>query len=292
MSASATRVPPIERVVIPAAGLGTRLRPLTTALPKEMLPLGRKPVIEHVVDEARNAGFRKALIIVSPGKEILERHLGSGEKHGVAIDYALQPAMRGLGDALLYAEEWVGQDPFAVAFGDCVITSRSPEHPLARLSRMAAAGDWSGAVLAERVPRERVSRYGVLAGDLHTAAASGAFRLHDIVEKPHPAEAPSDYVVAARWVLGPGIFPYLRSAEPSPRGEIELTDAVRAWLRRGGAEIWAVPLGPGEERIDVGGFDSYLAAQALWAVQDEEFGAAVWAALEASRARSAGQPRD
>ncbi|MGC8669388.1 MAG: sugar phosphate nucleotidyltransferase [Chthonomonadales bacterium] len=282
MSASATRVPRTERVVIPAAGLGTRLRPLTTALPKEMLPLGRKPVIEHVIDEAHSSGFREALIIVSPGKEIIRRHLGNGENHGIRIDYAVQPTMRGLGDALLYSEEWVRDEPFAVAFGDCIIASPRGEPPLARLAEAAAAGGWCGAVLAERVPRERVSRYGVLAPSAGASAVSGAFRLADIVEKPSAAEAPSDYVVAARWILGPDIFRWLRALQPSPRGEIELTDAVRDWIRNGDAEIWAVPLAAPERRVDVGGFDSYLPAQAVWAATDEEFGARVREALEAS----------
>ena len=281
MSASATLAQCTQRVVIPAAGLGTRLLPLTAALPKEMLPLGRKPVLEHVIDEARAAGFQAALIIVSPGKEMIARHFGSGEKFGIRIEYAVQPQMRGLGDALLYAEEWVGNEPFAVAFGDCVVTSPLAEPPLARMARLTATGGWSASVLAERVSRERVSRYGVLAPAPDHTDVQGAFRLRDIVEKPSPAQAPSEYVVAARWVLRPEVFRWLHAAAPSPRGEIELTDAVRAWLVNGDAEIWAVPLMPGEARVDVGSFDSYLPAQALWAARDEEFGPAVRAALEA-----------
>src|SRR5690349_17245036 len=97
---------PIDRAVIPAAGHGTRLRPITSAIPKEMLPLGRKPVLEHVLDEIRVAGITKVLFVVSPGKEMIESYFGDGQRFGVACDYVVQPQMLGLGDAILHAESW------------------------------------------------------------------------------------------------------------------------------------------------------------------------------------------
>src|SRR5579872_3708409 len=113
-----------DRALIPAAGFGTRLRPLTSAIPKEMLPLGRKPVLEYVVEEMRGAGLTRLLFVISPGKELIRSYFGDGSRWGVHCDYAIQPEMRGLGDAILHGESWTDGLPFVVAFGDCIIESR------------------------------------------------------------------------------------------------------------------------------------------------------------------------
>src|SRR5579871_5200231 len=129
----------IHKAVIPAAGLGTRLRPLTQAFPKELLPVGRKPVLAHIADELRAAGITDALFVVSERKPQVRAFFGdvyAGDDAGappLRCAYALQEEQRGLGDALLRAEAWVGADSFTVAFGDCLIDAPAPGAPLRRL---------------------------------------------------------------------------------------------------------------------------------------------------------------
>ncbi len=269
-----------DRAIVPAAGLGTRLRPLTEAIPKEMLPLGRKPVLEHVVEELRSAGVVRILFVIAPGKEMIRAYFGDGGRLGVRCDYAIQGQMKGLGDAVLRGEEWSEGRPLVVAFGDCVIEPAGGE-PLSRLVRTHEQEGSGATVLAQRVPRERTSRYGILApaGEPRaTDESSEPFPLVDIVEKPPPAEAPSDLAVAARWVLDSHIFAYLRAARPGPDGEVNLTEPVRAMIRDG-ASAWGVPLLPGEARRDIGGWDTYLTAAALAAARDPEHGETVREAL-------------
>src|SRR5579872_3838049 len=131
-----------DRALIPAAGFGTRLRPLTSAIPKEMLPLGRKPVLEYVVEEMRGAGLTRLLFVISPGKELIRSYFGDGSRWDVHCEYVLQYEMRGLGDAVLHGESWTEGRPFVVAFGDCIIEtelstldSSARGSPLVRLIR-------------------------------------------------------------------------------------------------------------------------------------------------------------
>lgn len=270
---------PVDRIIVPAAGLGTRLRPLTLAIPKEMLPLGRKPVLEYVVEEARAAGILRILFVVSAGKEMIRAYFGDGARLGVRCEYAIQPEMRGVGDAILHGESWSNGEAFAVAFGDCFIESRDSV-PLARLLALHAEHACDAAVLSERVPLEKVSRYGILTPvEPVPAESTEPFRLAGITEKPRPQHAPSDRAVAARWTFGARIFRYLRRTPPGPSGEVYLTDAVCEWLRDG-ASVWAQPLRPGESRLDIGGWESYLTAAALKAADDPEYGPAVRQALK------------
>src|ERR1051326_3097400 len=105
----------IRKAIVPAAGFGTRLHPLTKAIPKEMLPLGRKPVLQYVLEELKAAAIEEALLVISPGKEIIRNYFGDGAKFGIAIQYAVQNEMRGLGDAVLHGEEWANEEHFVVA---------------------------------------------------------------------------------------------------------------------------------------------------------------------------------
>jgi UTP--glucose-1-phosphate uridylyltransferase len=274
----------IRKAVIPAAGMGTRLRPLTNAFPKELLPIGRKPVLAHIAAELRGAGITDALFIVSERKPQIRSYFGDmyrgettdapgqAELPPLRCSYVVQTHQRGLGDALLYAEEWTADSPFVVAFGDCMMDAPDPSAPL---RRMLAAHDEHRAaatVLTETVPRERVFQYGVLAPANPSAIDPGnAFAVSDIVEKPSPGEAPSNLVVAARWALGSTIFRFLRQVEPDSRGELNLTDAVRALLKAGGG-FWASPLIPGERRQDIGNFETFFASFVRAALRDPEFG--------------------
>jgi UTP--glucose-1-phosphate uridylyltransferase len=274
----------IHKAVVPAAGLGTRLRPLTDVLPKELLPVGRKPVLAHIAAELRGAGITDALFIVSDRKPQIRAFFGdtfpcNGEGDPeqrllppLRCAYVTQQSQRGLGDALLYAEEWADRAPFAVAFGDCIIDAPDPSEPLRRLLDLHRSRAADATVLAETVAREQVFRYGVVAPASDRGAGDEQpFIVRDIVEKPAPEDAPSNLVVAARWVLGARIFDLLRAVQPDSRDELSLTDAVRALARAGGA-VWASPLHRGEYRRDIGNFETFFSSFIRAALRDGEYG--------------------
>src|SRR5690349_16510966 len=181
--------------VVPVAGRGTRLLPLTRAVPKELLPLDGRPIVEHVVDELRAAGVDRIALITRAGKGAIEDHFD--DRRIVAIR---QGEPRGLGDAVACAETLPPSGPFVVALGDCVFRSSAVVSAL--LTAHAAQPGAAAVIAVERVPPERVSRYGVVALD--------GERVVDVVEKPAPQDAPSDLAIAARYVLTPAIFAALR----------------------------------------------------------------------------------
>ena len=244
--------------VIPAAGRGTRLAPLTRAVPKELLPLGRRPVLDIVLEELHAAGIDRIVLVGAPGKEAL---LG----HADDLEYVLQPEPRGLGDAVLCAEGAV-DGPFVVALPDALYGG--PEMLRALLD---AAQGVDGAVAVERVPPERVSSYGIVGVDERG-------RITELVEKPH-GQAPSDLAIAARYVLPPAIFDALRATRPEPPAEHQLTDAI-ARLVAGGARFRAVLPPPGVRRSDVGSRAGYAAAFVAHALADPELAPAVRQVLD------------
>jgi UTP--glucose-1-phosphate uridylyltransferase len=267
----------LRRAVLPAAGLGTRLRPLTRAFPKELLPVGRKPVLAHIASELLGAGIDQALFVVSERKpqirsffgEIYEDDVTGGLLH---CAYVVQEQQRGLGDALLCSADWAAGEPFVVAFGDCMIDAPDPSAPLRRLLAAHLGNGSDATVLTEQVELEKVVRYGVLApAEAQPTMPTEPFALKDIVEKPALQDAPSRNVVAARWILAPAIFDILRRTPLDSRGELNLTDAVRT-LKQEGGSLWAVPLRPGEFRRDIGNFETFYAAFIRAALSDPEFG--------------------
>jgi UTP--glucose-1-phosphate uridylyltransferase len=268
----------LRRAVLPAAGLGTRLRPLTRAFPKELLPVGRKPVLAHIATELLGAGITEALFVVSERKPQIREYFGDFYEDDVTgtvlhCSYVIQEEQRGLGDALLCAAEWTAGEPFVVAFGDCMIDAPDSAAPLRRLLATHLDRGSDATVLTEQVAQEKVSRYGVLApAETQPNVPSEPFALADIVEKPAPEDAPSRNVVAARWILAPEIFAILRRTPLDSRGERNLTDAVRT-LKRSGGSLWAVPLRAGEFRRDIGNFETFYAAFIRAALNDPEFGA-------------------
>ncbi len=284
-STSGSLAAPITRAVIPAAGLGTRLRPLTNAIPKELLPVGRKPVLIHVVDELRAAGITHALFIVSEAKPQIKQLFGTlfvgdndqSDLPPLQCDYVIQDQQRGLGDAISLSRDWTNGDHFVVAFGDCIIESVEALSPLRRLMRLHNQTRSSASTLLEKVAPERVSRYGIvkpLLADYMESLLGDGIELADIVEKPAVTDAPSDLAVAARWILSSEIFPFLESVEPDSRGEINLTDAVRN-MKRAGGKIFGAALRRGEARCDIGNFGTYFQAFVRLALIDSEYGASV-----------------
>ena len=251
-------------IMIFAAGLGTRLRPLSKAIPKEMLPVGRALALERIVAELHAAGADRIVFVVSPPKEtFLKSHFGKG------FGYVIQPEMRGLGEAVLRAREQAkGASRLLVALGDAVF--EEPE--LGGLTRRVLATDSPIAIAVQRVPREHLSKYGVVAPKEGTDGA--AFAIKGIVEKPAPEDAPSEFAVTARYALPDTLFETLEKTPPAINGEIQLTDAIQSLLRAG-VPGSAVPLLPGETRHDIGGFETYFKTFITFAINDPEYGAAL-----------------
>jgi UTP--glucose-1-phosphate uridylyltransferase len=240
-------IPRVRKGVFPAAGLGTRFLPATKAQPKEMLPLVDKPTIQYVMEEAVASGLSEIVIVTGRNKRAIEDHFDAafeleyylndrGKMEELAqiktisdlasVSYVRQKEPLGLGHAILCARSLVGDEPFGVFLGDDIIgrTSRPCMRQLLDVYER-----YGGPVLAiERVPRSRIHQYGVIAG---RSIGDNVWQIDDLVEKPRPADAPSDLAIIGRYVLTPDIFPILAETEADARGEIQLTDALRA-LRR------------------------------------------------------------
>jgi UTP--glucose-1-phosphate uridylyltransferase len=233
---------PVTKAVVPAAGLGTRFLPATKALPKEMLPVVDKPAIQYVVEEAVEAGLTDLLIVTGRGKRALEDHFdrmwelesaleAKGDDHRLSmvresadladVHYIRQGEPRGLGHAVLCAAAHVGDEPFAVLLGDDLI---DPRDPLLRLMIDVRAERGGSVVALMEVPREQVGLYGCAAVE---ESEGDVVRITGLVEKPDPADAPSNLAVIGRYVLSPSVFEVLRKTEPGRGNEIQLTDALQ-----------------------------------------------------------------
>ena len=262
---------PIRKAVFPAAGLGTRILPATAVLPKELLPIVDKPIIQYGVEEAAAAGLSHIVLVNSPGKRMLEDHFAphaaldavlarrgksallDGLRElaaGIELTTALQHEPLGLGHAVLVSREAVGDEPFAVVLSDDVIDADPPA-----LSRMLSVYAEVGGpvVLVERVPHEAVGRYGVIAGE---ARGEGVYAVTDLVEKPAPEDAPSDLAIIGRYLLTPDVYPALERTPRGKGGEIQLTDGLRRLLAE--RPIFAVELDG--VRHDAGNKPGYLRA--------------------------------
>ena len=232
----------VKKAVIPAAGLGTRFLPATKAMPKEMLPLIDRPVIQYVVEEAIASGIDDILIITGRGKRAiedyfddspeLELHLKENGKEKLLkvvqdvssladIHYIRQKEPKGLGDAVLRAEKHIGDEPFAVLLGDDIIRNSTP----CTRQLIDISGRYDASVLAvEEVPREKISSYGIIRG---REFLDSLYLLEDIVEKPSVEDAPSNIGAIGRYVFTPEIFDCLKRTAAGVGGEIQLTDAIR-----------------------------------------------------------------
>ena len=236
----------IRKAVFPAAGLGTRFLPATKAQPKEMLPLVDKPIIQYGVEEAVEAGIDNIILVTGRGKNAIEDHFdvsveletfleARGKKDLLAeirkisnlinFSYVRQGEPLGLGHAVLVTRPLVGDEPFAVILGDDVIDANPP----AIRQMMDVFEDVKGPVLAiERVPEADVSSYGIIQAE---ELRDGVYRIHDLVEKPPRAEAPSNLAIIGRYILTPDIFPALAKTVSDRTGEIQLTNGLRELLK-------------------------------------------------------------
>ena len=287
---------PIDLAVAPVAGRGTRLLPLTKSQPKEMLPVGRKPVIQRVVEELEDCGVRRLLFVTGPGKTAIENHFDIDvelteslrrtgkedllqelqyERRRIEYFYTRQRQQLGLGHAVLCARPFVGEASFVLALGDSIIGPAGRSNVVQRMVDVFESGQVDAVIALEEVPREEVVHYGIAAprGD------GDVFELADLIEKPSVAEAPSQLAVAARYVCKASIFDYLDRTEPGKGGEIQFTDALRAMIADGG-RVLGMRLTEGERRFDVGNFESYFETMAAYMLADDEVGADVRAMLE------------
>jgi len=198
--------------IIPAAGHGTRFLPVTKVVPKEMLPIGAKPALELIVEEAKSAGASEIVLVISRGKELIRDYF----KDDPAVRFVYQEEQKGLGHAVLQAAV---DDEVLILLGDALIAGDNASKAMVALSR---ANGGCGVVGCERVPPEKVSRYGIMKLD--------GDRVVDLVEKPSVAEAPSDIAVAGRYLLPASIFALLKTQTPGKGGEIQVTDAIRRLL--------------------------------------------------------------
>ena len=240
----------VRKAVFPAAGLGTRFLPATKAQPKEMLPLVDKPIIQYGVEEAVAAGAGNIILVTGRGKNAIEDHFdvsielesfleARGKREQLAevrkisnminFAYVRQGEPLGLGHAVLVTRELVGDEPFAVILGDDVIDATPPA--IKQLIDVFQRLD--GPILAvERVPREDISSYGVIAIEPNVGLGDGIYQVRDLVEKPPREEAPSDLAIIGRYVLTPDIFPALAATKSDRTGEIQLTDGLRELLKQ------------------------------------------------------------
>jgi UTP--glucose-1-phosphate uridylyltransferase len=270
------------------AGLGTRLLPATKSQPKEMLAVGRKPIVQYVVEELARNGIEQILFVTGRNKSSIENHfdddpellrtLESSGKHELLEElnahngrihffYTRQRQQQGLGDAILCAENFAGEEPFLVALGDSIIGLNANSRAVSSLARVFESRRASCVIAVEEVPREETRHYGIVQPD----SDGDVFRVVNLVEKPPPEEAPSNLAIAGRYVFSPLIFDMIRRVKPDKRREIQVTDAIQL-LCDEGKRVMAVKLGAGERRYDIGNFPSYFETFAEFALADPLYG--------------------
>ncbi|KHD44654.1 UTP--glucose-1-phosphate uridylyltransferase GalU [Streptococcus hongkongensis] len=235
----------VRKAIIPAAGLGTRFLPATKALAKEMLPIVDKPTIQFIVEEALKSGIEEILIVTGKSKRSIEDHFDSNfeleynlkekgkiellklvdETTSINLHFIRQSHPRGLGDAVLQAKAFVGNEPFVVMLGDDLMDiTDSSAIPLTKQLMNDFETTHASTIAVMKVPHEDVSSYGVIAP--HGLANEGLYSVSTFVEKPKPEDAPSDLAIIGRYLLTPEIFNILEKQTPGAGNEIQLTDAI------------------------------------------------------------------
>ena len=275
----------IRKAVIPAAGFGTRFLPATKAMPKEMLPIVDKPAIQYIVEEILASGIQEILIIFGHAKRAIEDHFDSSpelEQHllksgklkeleeirkisDIKVHYVRQPYMRGLGDAILCAREFIDGEPFGVILGDDIVYTGNGEPALKQLmDRYYETG--STVVGCQLVPEEKVSAYGIIQGE--RTENPDLLKVVDMIEKPSIKEAPSRFAALGRYVITPEVFDILEQTKPGKGGEIQLTDALRVMARCENVYAYSFT----GKRYDTGNKLGYLKAVVEFALRREDLG--------------------
>jgi len=273
----------IRKVIIPAAGLGTRFLPATKAQPKEMLPIVDKPTIQYIIEEAVASGAETILIITGRNKRAIEDHFDKSveledelSRKGKTelldavrritdladIHYIRQKEPLGLGHAVYCARHFIGDEPFAVMLGDDVVYSQTP-----CLAQLMAVGErYECPVLGvQPVAWEQVSQYGIVRGQLES---EGLYRVEGLVEKPSPQDAPSNIAILGRYIITPDIFPILADTKAGSGGEIQLTDALARLAQRRHMAAYCFE----GRRYDVGSRIGFLEATVEYALRRPDIG--------------------
>ncbi|WP_136246658.1 UTP--glucose-1-phosphate uridylyltransferase GalU [Halomonas borealis] len=281
----------IRKAVLPVAGFGTRCLPASKAIPKEMITIVDRPVIQYVVQEAVEAGIRDIVLVTHASKSAIENHfdkhfeleasLEAKGKHelleelrsivpdDVNIISVRQPEPLGLGHAVLCARPVIGDDePFAVLLPDVLVDGDQPRNDLAGMVEAFEASGRSQ-LMVEEVPHERVDKYGIVAPEGEPPAAGQAAPLAGLVEKPAVDEAPSDLAVIGRYALPGAIFPLLAETPPGAGDEIQLTDAIETLRQQDGVDAWRMR----GRTYDCGHQLGYLEAILAYGRRHERYGA-------------------
>ena len=280
----------VRKAVFPAAGLGTRFLPATKAMPKEMLPLVDKPLIQYGVEEAMQSGVQNIIIVTGRGKSAIEDHfdvsfelenlLESRNKKEllatvravsdmINVAYTRQKEALGLGHAVLRARELVGDEPFSVILSDDIIDAETP-----CLRQLLDVYEFYGApvVALMEVPRDKVSSYGIVDAEpvAHNGGKDRLYRIRNMVEKPKASEAPSNLAIIGRYILTPEVFRSLDEVEPGSGGEIQLTDGLKHLLRN--RPIYGYKFEG--KRYDAGDKQGFLQATVEFALKRHDLGEA------------------
>ncbi|WP_300369061.1 UTP--glucose-1-phosphate uridylyltransferase GalU [Hydrogenimonas sp.] len=263
----------IKRCLFPAAGYGTRFLPATKAMPKEMLPIMAKPLIQYGVEEAVEAGMDIMAIITGRGKRAIEDHFdvsfelehqifGTPKEYLLheirdlinkcTFTYTRQIEMKGLGDAIYKGRVLIGDEPFAVLLADDLCTNTEGDGVLSQMVRVYNKYRCS-IVAVQEVPMDQVSKYGVVAGK---EIDEGLYMVDTMVEKPEPEEAPSNLAIIGRYILTPDIFDLIKQTEPGKGGEIQITDALMAQAKKGMVMAYKFE----GRRFDCGSIDGFVEA--------------------------------
>ena len=275
----------IRKAIIPAAGFGTRFLPETKAMPKEMLPIVDKPTIQYIVEEILASGIEEILIISGHAKRAIEDHFDSSpelESHlrangkedllkeiqkisDIKVHYVRQPYMRGLGDAILCAKDFIDNEPFGVILGDDVVYNGNGKPALQQLIDQYEKTA-STIIGCQMVAPEQVSSYGIIDGEVTNDP--DLVKVADMIEKPSIEEAPSRIAALGRYVITPDVFSVLEETKPGKGGEIQLTDALR--VMAGNGNVYAYNFKG--KRYDTGNKFEYLKAVMEFALRREDLG--------------------
>jgi UTP--glucose-1-phosphate uridylyltransferase len=281
-----SEVKPIRKCLFPVAGYGTRFLPATKAMPKEMLPIVNKPLIQYGVEEAIEAGVSEVGFITGRGKRAIADHFDtsyelehqirgtSKEKYLEDIREVMehcdfifirQRAMLGLGHAILTGEPLIGNEPFGVILADDLCArpdAEGEQRALAQLVKLYERFNCS-VIAIEEVPGDNISSYGVISG---REIEDGVYEVDDMVEKPKPKDAPSNLGIIGRYVLTPDIFDYIRTTPPGANGEVQITDAIRTMAK----EKRVLALKFKGKRFDCGSIDGFVEATNFYYQRDHQ----------------------
>jgi UTP--glucose-1-phosphate uridylyltransferase len=273
----------IRKCLFPAAGYGTRFLPATKAVPKEMLPILTKPLLQYAVEEALSAGMNNMAIVTGKGKRAIEDHFDRSLELEIQIKgtqkeellkevnsvckrstftYVRQKQMLGLGHAILTGEPLIGNEPFAVHLADdlCINDGNSVLTQMIGVFKKYRCS----VVAIEEIPMDQTDKYGVIAGDI-VDGTDNIYRVTDMIEKPDPKDAPTNMAIIGRYILTPDIFDILRNTKPGKGGEIQITDALLVQAKQGKVIAYKFK----GKRFDCGSIKGFVEATNYFAKQNK-----------------------